>query len=113
MNPVKLIGMCRRPSVRFRLRLPVIFHWGDARDYVEGGFTKDIARDETFVVSRHCPPIGSEIRIEVLVPSSDLQPRAVRIESVGKVAAVVDENGLRGFLFRGRFDDSLIREEDF
>lgn len=96
---------------RFALRLPVIFRWGDDMNYVDAGFTKDIGRDEAFVVSGTCPPIGAHVRIEVLVPSPDFLPTALRIECIGKVTHVVREDGLSGFLFHGRFYDGNIRED--
>lgn len=97
--------------VRYALRLPVIFHWGEQMNNVEGGFTKDIGRDEAFVLSGNCPPIGTHVRMEVLVPSPDSLPGAIRIECSGKVTHVVREDGYCGFLFHGRFYDGRIREE--
>jgi len=97
--------------VRYALRLPVIFRWGDDMTYVEGGFTKDIGRDEAFVIAGNCPPIGSHVRIQVLVPSPDLLPGALRLECLGKVTDVVQGDGCSGFVLHGRFYDGQIRDD--
>ena len=78
----------RRAAVRYRLRLPVIFHWNDGADRTEGGFTCDVAADGALILSSKCPPIGADVRIEVLVPSPDQSAEEIRIECIGKVKRV-------------------------
>ena len=95
----------RRAAVRYQLRFPVIFHWNDGVDHTEGGFTRDVARDGAFIVSSQCPPVGSDVRIEVLVPSLDAPFRELRVECMGKVTRVEAGFGYKGFGVRGQFDD--------
>jgi hypothetical protein len=98
----------RRSAVRYRLHLPVIFHWNEGTECTEGGFTYDVAVNGALISSTRCPPIGSDIRIEVLVPSPADRNEQLRIQCVGKVTrAVNDANGC-SFGVRGIFDDDHI-----
>jgi hypothetical protein len=78
---------------RYRLRLPVIFHWNDGVDHTEGGFTNDVAADGASIVSSRCPPSGTSIRIEVLVPSPCQESEELRIESTGTVERADVDSG--------------------
>lgn len=113
MQLVPLIerGLQRRAAVRYKLRLPVIFHWNNGRDHTEGGFTADVALDGAFILSTKCPPIGSDVRIEVLLPSPDESGGEMRIECEGKVTRVVSEPGCNGFGVRGIFDDDHLTRQ--
>lgn len=109
MNLVPLQrGLQRRSANRYRLRLPVIFHWNDGREHTEGGFTADVALDGAYILSSHCPPAGSDIRIEVLIPTPDGSGGEMQIECVGKVTRVVIEAESSGFGVRGTFDDDHL-----
>jgi hypothetical protein len=96
----------RRATVRYKLRLPVIFHWDDGKEHTGGGFTNDVALDGALIFSSKCPPVGSDIRIEVLVPSPDLSGEELRIECVGKVTRVSQQAGCFGV--QGTFDDDHL-----
>src|ERR1700678_3201958 len=80
-----------RVQVRYQLKLPVIFHWNDGTEHTGGGFTNNVALDGALIFSSKCPPVGSEIRIEVLVPAPDLSGEELRIECVGKVTRVAEQ----------------------
>ena len=96
--------------MRYKLRLPVIFHWNDGADHTEGGFTTDVALDGALILTSRCPPIGADIRIEVLIPSPDQTAEEIRIECMGKVTRVADHLGSSFFGVRGMFnDDHLTR----
>lgn len=96
--------------MRYKLRLPVIFHWRDGQDHTEGGFTSDVALDGALIVSSKCPPVGSDIRIEVLVPAPNEEDNEIRIECLGTVTRVLEQPGLCAFGVRGFFrDDQLTR----
>lgn len=100
----------RREAVRYRLRLPVIFHWSDGTQHTEGGFTQDVAMDGAFINSGRCPPIGCDVLVEVLIPSPGDEDSELRIECVCKVVRVELNGGRSGFGVRGHFDDDhLIR----
>jgi hypothetical protein len=96
--------------MRYKLRLPVIFHWNDGAEHTEGGFTSDVALDGALILSSRCPPVGADIRIEVLIPSPDRTAEEIRIECVGKVTRVANHLGSSFFGVRGMFnDDQLTR----
>jgi hypothetical protein len=96
--------------VRYRLRLPVIFHWNDGNERTEGGFTCDVAVDGALILSGRCPPVGADVRIEVLLPLPDQSAEDVRIECVGKVMRVWEQSGSVYFGVHGLFnDDQLTR----
>ncbi len=100
-----------RPKLRavahYNLQLPVIFEWSDETNHVNGGFTKDIARDSAFILSDKCPPLGSDVRMKILFPSP-VESGALYIECTGKVDRISDGRGCRGFRFHGWFDDTLL-----
>jgi hypothetical protein len=103
----------RRAAARYKLRLPVIFHWNDdGTDRTEGGFTCEVAVDGALIFSSRCPPVGADVRIEVLVPSPDQSPEELRIECIGKVMRVWEQPGAAYFGVHGRFDDSQLTRHD-
>jgi hypothetical protein len=100
----------RRAAMRYRLRLPVIFHWNDGTEQTGGGFTTDVALDGALILSSRCPPVGVDVRIEVLIPSPDQSGEEIRVECVGKVTRVAEQPGCGYFGVRGVFnDDHLTR----
>jgi hypothetical protein len=99
----------RRAVVRYRLRLPVIFHWEDSgREQTEGGFTSDIALDGALILSSRCPPVGADVRIEVLIPSPDHSTEEIRIGCVGNVTRVWEQPGSAYFGVHGMFNDDQL-----
>ena len=102
----------RRAAARYNLRLPVIFHWNDGTDRTEGGFTCDVAVDGALIFSSRCPPVGADVRIEVLVPSPDQPGEELRIECVGKVTRVWEQAGAAYFGVYGLFNDDQLTSHD-
>jgi len=96
----------RRAANRYKLRLPVIFIWNDGNEHTEGGFTNDIALGGALIFSSKCPPVGANIRIEVLIPSPGQFDEQLRIECVGKVVRVAEQAGCFGI--SGSFDDEHL-----
>jgi hypothetical protein len=74
-----------RVAVWYRLRIPVIFHWKDGVERIEGEFTSDVAVDGALILSGKCPAIGCDVRLEVLIPCPDRDGNEFRIECIGKV----------------------------
>lgn len=106
------ITLRRRSAARYGLHLPVIFHWNDGGEFTEGGFTYDVALDGALICSARCPPIGCDVRIEVLIPSPDQTGEHLRIQCVGKVTrAVVGDDNRSRFGVRGFFDDDHITRQ--
>jgi hypothetical protein len=77
-------------------------------EHTEGGFTTDVALDGALILSSRCPPVGADIRIEVLIPSPDQTAEEIRIECVGKVTRVADHLGSIFFGVRGMFNDENL-----
>jgi hypothetical protein len=98
----------RRAAARYQLRLPVIFHWSDQTHHTEGGFTRDVGRDGAFIISSKCPPVGSDVWIEILLPSLDEASPELRVECMGKVTRVESGFGYKGFGVCGQFDDDQL-----
>lgn len=103
----------RRSAIRYKLRLPVIFHWIETTERTAGGFTVDVALDGALIRSSACPPVGTEVRIEVLLPAPDLSGEELRIECTGKVTRVVDVQGMKAFGVYGFFDDDHLTRHIF
>ena len=101
----------RRAAVRYKLRLPVIFHWYDGCDHTEGGFTSDVALDGAFIRSKKIPPVGAEVQIEVLIPPPYEAGDEVRIHCTGKVTRVLSQDGFSGFGVVGDFDDDDLAQQ--
>jgi PilZ domain len=95
----------RRAAVRYKLRLPVIFHWNDGVERTDGGFTTDVSLDGASILSSKCPPVGSNVRIEVLFPAPDNKEDEIRIELSGKVTY---QRGPRSFGVEGFFEDDQL-----
>jgi hypothetical protein len=104
-GPVLLRTDANSALARYKLRLPAIFHWNDGTEHTEGGFTSDVAVDGAMILSSKCPPVGAEIRIEVLLPSPDGIGEELRVEFLGKVTRVVYQPFGGAFGVRGVFDD--------
>jgi len=102
------IDQDRRSSVRYKLRLPVIFHWNEDYERTGGGFTSDVALDGALIYSSKCPPVGSDVRIELLILSPVQDGLEIRIQCAGKVTRAVDQGGLWSFGVRGDFDDDYL-----
>jgi hypothetical protein len=110
MKAILDMGLHRRTSMRYKLRLPVIFHWIDEREHTEGGFTSDVALDGALIISSRCPPVGAPVRIEVLLPAPNHSGEEIRIECLGTVTRAVGHSGSCAFGVHGFFsDDQLTR----
>jgi hypothetical protein len=107
------LTMQRRTAVRYKLRLPVIFNWSDGMDHTGGGFTSDVSLDGALIISRKCPPSGSSIRLEILLPSPDYSGEELKIECTGQVTRVEERNGFTAFGVRCVFDDDHLTRQFF
>ncbi len=111
-GPILERALYRRAAIRYKLHLPVIFHWKDgAEEHTEGGFTSDVSLDGALILSSKCPPVGSAVRIEDLIPSPDQSGEELRIECVGVVTRVVEQPGSRAFGVHGIFDDDHLTRQ--
>lgn len=109
VSPTLIRDLNRRTAVRYKLRLPVIFHWNDESEHTEGGFTNDVGLDGALIISSRCPPVGTEVRVEVLVPAPDDSDEEIRIECVGNVTRVREvRGGSSSFGVHGLFSDEQL-----
>jgi hypothetical protein len=98
----------RRSAVRYPLQLPVIFNWQEGETHTGGGFTSDVSLDGALIQSAVCPPMGSELSIEILVPCPDEFREQLRILCSGKVTRVARYFGGYSFGVKGCFGDGQI-----
>lgn len=100
----------RRTAVRYKLRLPVIFHWNDGFEHTSGGFTSDVSLEGALILSKESPPVGARVRVEILLPSPEMGNEELCIECSGKVIHSSVRAGYSAFGFHGVFqDDQLTR----
>jgi hypothetical protein len=104
-------NVLRRSAVRYKLHLPAIFRWNDGIEHTAGGFTSNVALEGALILSRNCPPVGSDVRIEVLIPSPDGSGEEIQIECVGKVTRVAEQTGCGAFGVHGKFDDDHLTRQ--
>lgn len=101
----------RRSATRYKLQLPVIFHWNDSQAHTEGGFTYDVAQDGVLIRSKICPPVGSAVRVEVLLPAVNPGSVGMRVQCIGEVTRVINQEGVMSFGVEGDFDDAHLTRE--
>jgi hypothetical protein len=101
-------GLQRRAAVRYQLRFPVIFHWNDGVEHTSGGFTSNVALDGALILSSDCPPVGAEVRVEMLIPSPETKNVELHIGSSGKVIHSSERSGVHAFGFQGIFEDEQL-----
>lgn len=98
----------RRAGARYKLQLPVIFHWNDGIEHTSAGFTSDVAMEGALILSRECPPVGSAVRLEVLLPSPEGDNQELRINCSGTVVHTCAKSGVSAFGFCGTFKDEEL-----
>jgi PilZ domain len=105
---IRAIGdaMHQRESVRFHIRLPVIFRWNDEQGgrQQNGGFTHDISTGGLFVYSPMPPPSGVCVELEVMLPPLEESGHGVRLRSEGRVLRIERTGERAGFAATGDFD---------
>jgi hypothetical protein len=101
----------RRNAARYRLRLPVTFHWGDVGRRTEKGFTSDVGLTGALFQSRRCPPVGTVVLVELLIPLSDRNGSELRVGCIATVTRVAQTPERGVFGIQGRFEDEQIMEQ--
>jgi hypothetical protein len=86
-----------RKAIRFPLDAPIVFWWADRGIDKKGeGRTLDISEMGAFVLASTCPPAGTHIGFEVLLPMlPGFKPRT-RVEALGQVLRVEKARGPGG-----------------
>src|SRR5436309_10214256 len=95
----------QRKSVRFHIRLPVIFRWNDEQGgrQQNGGFTRDISTGGLFVYSLIPPPSGVSVELEVMLPALEESGHGLRLRSEGRVLRIERKCEHTGFAATGDF----------
>jgi PilZ domain len=100
----------RRTRSRFRLVLPVVFHWSDGTECSGVGYCRNIGLGGVFIVASNCPPVDTEIRLDVVVPAFVPEPKEILICHTGRVVRTQAFENLLGFAVAGHFEeDSSIQ----
>jgi hypothetical protein len=84
-----------RRELRYRLDIPAIFSWQNTQQrrlYAEG-ITRDISVLGAFIVSPTCPPMDTQVEVEVVLPSFAGMKSAVRIKGEARVLRVEHRSG--------------------
>jgi hypothetical protein len=111
-HPVVTAFLKHRTAVRYKLQLPVIFRWTEGSEVRTGaGFTCDVGVDGALIQSSSCPPTGSAIHVEVLIPSPDEGREQLRVQCSGTVTPASRNSGGHSFSVKGLFDDRHIINE--
>ena len=95
----------RRSRRRFRLVLPVVFHWSDGTEHSGVGYCRNIGLGGFLILAGDCPQLGTEIRVDVVVPAFDPEPKEILFRHTGRVVRIEACEGLLGFAVAGQFDD--------
>ena len=107
VTSIRAIGyvMQQRESVRFHIRLPVIFRWNDEQGGRQQnvGFTRDICTGGVFVYSFVPPPSGVTLELEVMLPPLEESGHGVRLQSEGRVLRIERKGEHTGFAATGDF----------
>jgi PilZ domain-containing protein len=86
-----------RKAIRFPLEAPIAFRWADRGIEKRGeGRTHDISEIGAFVLSTICPPAGSDISFNILLPTVPGIEPTTRVEAVGRVLRVEQAHGRKG-----------------
>ena len=95
----------RRTRNRFRLVLPVVFHWSDGTEHSAVGYCRNIGLGGMFIVTGDCPPVDIEIEIDVVVPAFDPAPKEILFRHTGRVIRIQACEDLLGFAVAGQFEN--------
>jgi hypothetical protein len=80
-----------RKENRYRLDAPAHFTWGNGQQpqRVRGeGVTRDISLLGAFILAPSCPPVGSSIRLEIVLPSQTGMKPPIRFRGGARVVRV-------------------------
>jgi len=110
MVPSLILGcrQRRREAVRYRLQLPAVFTWNDGTEHMGAGLTSDVSLNGASILSTICPPVGTDVRIDILLPSPDHSGEGLKIECIARVARLLTEPGFTAFCVHGTFDDDHL-----
>lgn len=74
-------------------------------DHSAVGYCRNVGLGGIFIVTGDCPPVGVEIKIEVVVPAFDPAPKEILFRHTGRVTRIQACKDLLGFAVVGKFED--------
>lgn len=79
-----------RAAIRYRLTATALFSWpGLGANRLEGeGVTRDVSTAGAFVLTAGCPPIGSIVKMRILLPSFRFADQSLKLVAEGRVVRV-------------------------
>ena len=96
-----------KAAVSYPCQLPVIFNWQEKGQHNGAGFTCDVSLEGALIHSPVSPPVGSDVLIQILIPSPDRFGKQLRVQCTGKVNRVVRRSGGFSFGVKGCFEDQI------
>ena len=87
-----------RRALRYRLDAPALFFWENAflRRLQGEGTTRDVSVLGAFIATPTCPPIQSQVRVELILPSLAGMKTEIRIRGQARVIRVEHSRGGQG-----------------
>jgi hypothetical protein len=99
----------RRAFCRFRLLVPVLFRWADSVEhYYDVGHSGNVGLGGMFTLTSKCPPVGTQVEMEFVIPAFDRITRQVRFRCKGQVTRVESCYGVAGFAVAGRIESGQL-----
>jgi hypothetical protein len=102
-GPVDL-SIERRAFRRYPLVLPVLFRWTDSVEHYDVGHCGNAGLGGMFIFTAKCPPVGTQVEIELDIPAFALVPHPCRLRCRGRVMRVEGCSQLRGFAVFGQIE---------
>lgn len=72
----------------------------------------NIGQGGMFVIATKIPPVGTEVKLEFVLPAFDSVPRPTRLHCVGYISRVETCGQLTGFAIAGQFVEELQATPD-
>ncbi len=118
VNGVKRMPESERPSrrrfERFKMHFPALFSWTDEHGerQIARGFTRDVGMTGVYVSAAECPPLLSEVYVEIRVPRLNSRGSTFRLTAVGEVCRSEMSNKISGFAVKTtrKFDVTKLEE---
>ena len=84
------LPMEMRRELRYRLDIPAMFSWRNTEPRIlhAEGITRDISVLGAFIVSPTCPPVDTQVEVEVILPPFAGMKSVVRIKGEARVIRV-------------------------
>ena len=104
--------MERRNAVRYRLRVPAVFRWeNEGVSSHNEALTRDISVKGAYLLSNECPPLRSNVKVDIIVSASAGNPKAW-LRGAMQVSRIEEQSGCgHGFSLVGT-PFTLCNEEE-